>query len=294
VVVPTALDKKREPLIRRAIDSVLKQVGVRVQLVLVVNGSRFDADLLARLREDRRFAVLQMVEGNVSLARYRGLQDRVCDFFCFLDDDDELLPDSLRARVAALEAHPDWDVVAANGYIREAADELLVGPELRAFIARDPAGSFLQTNWFASASAMFRAARFSPEFFRIAHRHYEWTYLFWKLLGEGYRVGFCDAIAYRKYEDHPLAVARSEAYRLAHAEFLRSLMELPMEPRIRAAIRERYVMALNASCDHYLAHREARLAFAAYLKCLWNGGWRYVPKARKFIGLLLPPRSRST
>src|SRR6185295_1279548 len=69
-------------------------------------------------------------------------------YFAELDDDDELLPGALATRVAAMEAHPDVDVVVTRGYVDHQGRRELNLRDLEGLQA-DPLRSLLDQNWLA-------------------------------------------------------------------------------------------------------------------------------------------------
>ncbi len=112
IIIPTTCLAQRASLLRRAIDGVLSQAGVYLELIVVVNGTCFDQTLYSALRTDERFQVLYLPEGNVSAARSAGLRAAQGEFYGFLDDDDEYLPGALFTRVT--EMRRDSTIVAGS------------------------------------------------------------------------------------------------------------------------------------------------------------------------------------
>ena len=283
VIIPTTCEFSRQSLIERAINSVLTQEGVSAELVVVVNGDRFDADLLRTLRSDHRLSVLYVEEGHVSRARLHGLTASTGDFFGFLDDDDELLPQALRLRLDQMLADPCIDVLVTNGLIHEAVDVVHVPDGFEAEIHDNPGLSFLRHNWFASPASMFRRATVESEIFDISHRYFEWTYLFFRLLSRAKQIRYSGAITYRKHEDNPLSVSRSREYQLALPAMLRDLIGFPLRQELRRVIKKRYVAALNANSTLHLAERDFPQAIAFHVQCLRAGGWQYIPYTRSIL-----------
>lgn len=287
VIIPTTCEHSRRSLIERAIHSVLTQEGVSAELLVVVNGERFDAGLLQTLRSDHRFSVLYVKEGHVSRARHHGLTASTGDFFGFLDDDDELLPQALRLRLDQMLADPCIDVLVTNGLIRDAVDVVHVPEGFEAEIHDDPGLSFLRHNWFASPASMFRRTTVEGEIFDISHRYFEWTYLFFRLLSREKQIRYSGAITYRKHEDNPLSVSRSRDYQLALPAMLQDLLGFPLRPALRTIIKKKYVAALNANSTLHLVDRNFPQAIAFHIKCLCAGGWQYIPYTRSILARAL-------
>ncbi len=94
------------PYIREAVDSVLAQDWPNWELLVVDNGSTDGS--LERLADitDRRLHRLHEPRPGVSTARNHGLARMQGAFYCFLDADDRLPRNSLRARAMVLMADP--------------------------------------------------------------------------------------------------------------------------------------------------------------------------------------------
>lgn len=281
IIIPTTAERSREAMLERAISSTLSQERVAAQIIVVVNGDRFDGPLVARLRSDPRLVVIQRYEGNVSAARYEGLIAATGEFFCFLDDDDEFLPGALALRAALFTA--DADVVVTNGFLDEGSgDAVLVPAAVAARANADPASSFLRFNWFASPGSMFRTATVPPTLFDMRLRHFEWTRLFFALLAAGKVIRFYDCPTFRKFE-HAGSVSRSLEYMAAYPAFLRELMTLDLNPAVRRALKAKYRTALNALSRLEMRRRRRLAAWLAHLRCLLSGGWQYLPYTRHLL-----------
>lgn len=280
VIIPTTCDIRRAAQIHRAIESVLSQQGVAVELLLVVNGAHVDEALYRRLLQSRA-AVIRLPEGNVSQARYAGVLATKAPFFSFLDDDDEFLPGALATRLAAFE--PAVDCVVTNGLERGESDRPLVMPEMAVQIRQDPVQAFMQHNWFASAGSMFRRATAEPELFDIEHRYFEWTWLFFLLVAAGKRVRYVDEMTYRVWKDSPVSASASAEYAMANADLLAALVRLPLPPAALAELQRKHQAALNRRSQLHLEQRQRLHAWRAHLACLRAGGWRYLPFTRKLL-----------
>ena len=81
VIIATTCEAKRRESLRRAIDSVFTQEGVDVELIIVVNGDRFDAQMLKELKSNPNLKVHYLPEANVSAARKFGKSVASKEFF---------------------------------------------------------------------------------------------------------------------------------------------------------------------------------------------------------------------
>lgn len=110
VIVPLY---NRKALIRRCVESVLKQTFGDWELIIVDDGST-DApeEVLASLQAcDSRIRIIRQPNGGVSVARNTGLDAAQGEYIQFLDSDDELLPDALAYTTAEMQRE-QADVVA--------------------------------------------------------------------------------------------------------------------------------------------------------------------------------------
>jgi len=280
-------EESRADLLWRAIENALAQDGVESEVVIVVNGKRFDPELFAQLKSDKRLIVSYLEEGNVSLARYHGVKQSAGTYFGFLDDDDEYLPNALSVRVAEMQRNPNADVVVTNGYIHYDVDEPLVDDAFTKTIQDDSLLSFLEKNWFASPASLFRTKSVPADIFEIRLKYFEWSYLFFKLYLLNKKITFTRSLTYRIYKDNPLSVSKSLDYALAYPEFLLDLYALPLPERVRKRIRRKYQTALNVISNLHLREGDIKAAFRYHVKCLMNGGWRFLPYTRKILANLI-------
>lgn len=279
VIVPTTCAPERAVLLERAIASVDRE---RTELVVVANGPRVDASLLARVR-DLGATTHRLDAGNVSRARYEGVARSSAPLFCFLDDDDEFLPGGLAARAARFD--PTLACVVTNGYLREGSVETpLVPPRSAAAINQDPVGAFLRHNWFASPASMFQRSVFPLALLDTTLRFFEWTQIFFRMVEGGLRIRYLDAFTYRKYEDHPYSVSKSAEYASAYSAFIRDeLLPMRLPHTVRRQLKQRYATALNSLSLQELAAGHRAAAWRAHVGCLLAGGWRYLPYTRRLL-----------
>ncbi len=288
IIIPTTALKAREHEIARAIASVLDQSGVDVQPILVVNGARFDPALVASLKADDRVVVVQIDEGNVSRARHAGV--RRCDrpFFGFLDDDDEMLPGAVAARLKCFD--DAVDVVVSNGWYRSAqGDETVIVPDdIMRRIEHDPLDALLDFNWFSAACGLFRAATMPPALFDIDLKFYECTWIALSLIDQRKTIRRCEIDGFRMHQGTPASASKTKDYCRANPEFIRRMRRFErFGDAFDRTCRRRLPIALNLLSQLEMEWGHYGRAWVAHLRCLASGGLGYLPYTRR---LLRPPR----
>jgi succinoglycan biosynthesis protein ExoO len=120
-ILPTVATPDRTTCLTRALGSVLAQEGVRVDPIVVANGSDCDPVLLGTLARRRHIRLLHRDESGRACAISAGRDLVDAPYFAELDDDDWLLPGALATRAARLDADPAVDVVVSKGFLRRRA-----------------------------------------------------------------------------------------------------------------------------------------------------------------------------
>lgn len=100
----------------RCLDSILSQSFTDFELLLIDDGSTDDSGLIsdAYAKKDSRIRVFHKENGGVSSARNLGLQEAKGEWVCFVDSDDELLPEGLQTMVGGVSE--EVDLVMAGYY----------------------------------------------------------------------------------------------------------------------------------------------------------------------------------
>ena len=265
VLIVTLCTRERAAALRRAIETALSQEGVRPRVIVVVNGTRYDATLFDALWRTPGVRVHYQREASIFLAR-RCARERVsAPWFGFLDDDDHLLPGALRARVAALACDPAAAAVVTNGYLANGdVDE----PVLRgvAEIRRDPLLCLMRSNWLATASALFRTASVPAEFFDATIRSNDMTYLAFRVALAG-RVLFLDEPTYRKTYS-PDSISLTEEWALPALATLTKMLTFEMPAPVRRSLRRKWVRAAHEISNIHRRRGEARDAWRYHLRSL--------------------------
>lgn len=104
IVVPAY---NAENFIRRCIDSVLQQTYQNFEMIIVNDGSKDDTYNVAMGVQDERVRVISQENQGVSVARNTGIENAKGEYICFLDADDEFMPNHLEVLEKAIQIYPD-------------------------------------------------------------------------------------------------------------------------------------------------------------------------------------------
>ena len=283
VIIATTCEARREKEIRRAIRSVLTQRNVNIELLVVVNGRRFDPALLKELKCNSELRVVYREEASFPASLKFGRQQISGEYFCFLDDDDEFLPEALEKRLSPLESDPSLDFVATNGTVEVGGEEKLFTSKVNE-INSDPLTANFQSNWLGSSAALFRTTSVAESYFDGATKHFEWTLLTFTLLLAGKKVLFLNELTFRKH-DTPESLSKNQSADPIRTEinlFRRLLTEVPTDKRWLA--RQRYAGALHAMSDYCRRTGNRKGAWTFHLRSIFTGsGWQYLAYTRHLL-----------
>src|SRR4051794_28135412 len=196
VIIATTCEARRQAEIRRAIASVRLQ-AVPLEVIVVVNGSRFDPALFEELKHDPELRVAYLSEGSFPAALKHGRGLVRGEYFAFLDDDDRYLDGALDCRLTAIRQHPQTDFVATNGHVQHGSGSLPFIVDVPAVMS-DPVAANYRFNWLGSSAALFKSATVSADDFDGITKHFEWTWLTFRLLTSGRQVRFVDVPTFFK------------------------------------------------------------------------------------------------
>jgi len=287
VILPTLGEARRRSSLVRAIESVSRQ-GCSIPLV-VINGNRYDPSLADELRRRSDIRLLFQERANLAGAIQTGRQAVDTEYFAFLDDDDEYLPQAFARRLQVMSQRRDVDVAISNGLREQAGEHEVVIADLKQ-VAADPMAGMLRSNWLASCAGLYRSSSFGEALFALPD-YFEWTYLAFSLCLERKQLEFFDESVFIVH-DTAGSQSKSEHCRVAHADVLERLLALDLPTRIRRGVREKYGSALHTLADHCRMRGKYRDAWLYHLRSLVQPkGMRYALFTRK---LLCVPNSRKS
>ena len=286
VVIASVCDDARGDLLKRACESVRAMAsGHDHSIIVVANGPRVSSQTLMWLESQPDVRVVRLRSGSYPLARRVGAEMAHSEFLAFLDDDDEVLPQTLGLKLAYFREHPEVDVLVTDGFRVNGTTLTRIFPPPEARRA-DLVETMLHAAWGAGAFTL-RRRNLDLSAFDAEFRHLEWT-LTTLELARRYQVGYLDEPTYRYYEDTPGSLWKSAEHIFAAPEVWRRLSKSYAGTPHEAAVRRRFgAMCHNASWE-YARRGQTGAAWRLHLASLASpGGWAYLLFSRKLLLLLL-------
>ncbi len=286
VIIPTTASSLRTPLLWRALRSLLGDQDGLILPIVVFNGTSSSPDAVEALRQRRDIRCLWLDRASHVDARLLGRKAVDTEFFGLLDDDDEYLPGAAQLRLGALADNPASDAVITNGYQHENGVDILNPTEI-ATCQQDPLGSLMDTSWLHSAAGLFRSDQV-PVSDLESPQSMELTYMALRLALTRTLL-FLDVPTYRWHRGTPESLSATSDYVMGETEALRQMLALPVPPRIRKRLRQKYGASLHFRSDVEMRNGRYLAAWRYHLMSLGcRSGIRYLGYTRHL--LRIPPR----
>ncbi len=282
MIIPTLACEERGQMLRRAIASVVEESRVPVETVVVVNGNRWNADLVNEIRKLPHVRLVQVELGSLPNAISVGRRLVSAPYFSFLDDDDEYLPGAVDSRVGVLQGNPEIDVVVTNGYrnVGGVDEPAFAGaPDLQP----DPLLALFRRNWLPSCGGTFRTATVTADLFDQVAGGLEWTWLAYSIAVAGRTVHAIDEFTFRIH-DTPLSESKSDAYLLNQVACFQRMLAKSPRADITSLLRRELAHVFHDVSDFHLRRGNRRLAWRNHLASLgtWYG-LRFLPYSRHLL-----------
>lgn len=282
VIVPTLCEAKRGSVLRRAIASARSASSEAVAILVVVNGDRFDSELLASLRSDEKISVLQLTIASVTEAQLAGRRAVKSEYFTFLDDDDEFLPQALDLRMQLLTDCTDCAVAVTEGLRNTNGADAPLFADL-SDVPADPLGAILQRGWLHSGNNLFRTSEIPVGFFEESQVHGEWTWLAFRLAMAGKKIAATNQATFRYY-DTPESLSKSIDHTRAYIRLFGQMLNAAPPPAYRSRIRSRLAGAHHDYSVLLMSKGDRTGAFKHHLlSIIYPRGWRFLPYTRHLL-----------
>ncbi|QKG55506.1 glycosyltransferase family 2 protein [Hymenobacter sp. BRD128] len=265
------------PYIEQTLDSVLAQTWPHVEVVVVDDGSRDDTLAKARRYASEKVQVVSQANAGASAARNRAFALATGDYIQYLDADDLLHPDKIRAQLACLQQHPGAQLAAsAWAMFYHEPDEQALRPTVLWQDYTDPVqwlvtawenGVWMQPSAWLTHRALIEAAGPWDEAISL-HDDGEF---FSRVLLQTQNIVFCPAAKsfYRKGLSDSLSSIRSEKATRSHLAVCQSyeahLLAARNTPQTRLACANNYQRLIY---EYYPQHAEVRRLAAARVQAL--------------------------
>ena len=282
VILPTSATATRLACLNRAIESVLSQRDVKVDLIVVANGPQCDWEILNGLekRSDLRLVYTEEASYPGALRLGRDLID--APFFAEIDDDDEFLPMALATRLHYIERDPAIDVVVTNGILRRDGRDL-VGIRDIAACQVDPLRRLMDDMWLVPCAGFYRSDTVTRDFFQAIPPAMEWTYIGARL-SLTKNILFVDVPTFVYNRDTDGSLSRSKSYLLSTPEAIAGLLELDLPADVRGLVKQKHVQSLHAASTIELRDGKVSEAWKWHLRSLTHPyGWRYLTYTRHLV-----------
>lgn len=282
VVIASLCDDARAELLRRACESVRAMAGEHTYSILVIaNGPRVSPGVLDWLSARPDVRVVRLRSGSHPLARRVGAELADSEFLAFLDDDDELMPDTLARKLAYFHQHPEVDVLITDGWRVNGSTMTKIFPASQARCA-DLVKTMMRAAWGACALTL-RTPKVDLAAFDAELRHLEWTLTALEL-ARRYQVGYLNEPTYRYYEDTPASLSKSAEHTLAAPEIWRRLSKGYAGTPYESSVRRRFgTECHNVSWEHVRRGRVSDAWQFHFQSLLAPGGLVFVPYSVKLL-----------
>ena len=286
IIVPTMAAPERQAQLARAIRSIGDAAVEKIKIIVCVNGNRSSADSIAAIEAVPGVNIHRLAEPSLPKAVAFGRSMVETPFFGFLDEDDQLLPGAIDARLRVLLTDEGCDLVVSNGIYRKDGCDHLMLTGLDA-VSKDPLRALFNENWLPSCGALFRTASIGRCYFDDYHEYAEWTWLAYKLAMDGKRIATLDAPTF-VVNDTEGSLSTSAPYRSAYLALFERMLERNPPRDILPLVRSRIANQLHGLSCESLERGQISAAIAQHLKSLLlPGGWRYVTYSRHIANAVL-------
>ena len=279
VIIPTLAARPKE--LERAILSVTSQIGIKTIPLVVLNGDRYDVDLVGSLRRRSDIRFLQIEVSSVSKARLAGRQKVDTRYFAFLDDDDELLPEAMTIRTAAL-ARQGTDLVVTNGFRQIGNHRSIIFPRFDQEMT-DHARALLDENWLASAGGLFRTDTVDESHFSNLPDFLEMTFLAFKMAHE-FNIIRLNQPTFVIHSGAGDQASKSWRYYQEVPRVLGQMRRFTSRNDLLSQLRKKEVAALHEASTKALERNDRESAWKYHLRSLTMiHGLRYIPYTRHIV-----------
>ncbi len=282
VIIPTAAESKRFEAIKRAVDSIRNSSKSNVNIIAVVNGSRFDNKVCDWLKNQNDITYHYETLGSAPNAQLVGRKLVKTPYFSFLDDDDLYLPGAIDARLDALKNNPDAALVVTNG-LSETESEKVVHYKNLEMVNKDPFSALFVQNWLGSCNNLMRSNLISPAFFENYHPYFEWTWLAFKMMMSELKVVAINESTFI-YNNTQESASKSDKYFNSFPELVTRMLSMSPPTHIKKQILSKLSAHYHDISYHYLSKNMFHQSWANHFKSMiYADGIKYITFSRHIL-----------
>ena len=281
-IIPTMASTERAPLLRRAIESVRRSSVQSIDIIVVVNGNRSNAELCDWLGSQADLRVELIPTPSLPNAILHGRKLVDSPFFSTLDDDDEYLEGGIDLRLTSMSSDGKPDVVVTNGIRR------LKKADTQCYVTLDgvsdnPLKLLFESTWLNSGNALYRSATIGPEYFSDFHQYAEWIWLAFKLSMDGKQISAINTTTF-VYYDTAGSLSKSKAYGEAYMALFQRMLDRAPPPDVAQQIRRRMSISWHDQSIQAQCQGKSLKAIQCHLRSLFlPGGGRYLSYSRRLF-----------
>lgn len=282
VIVPTTAQLSRRMEIERCLNSIRASSTQQIQIIVVVNGQRYDRQVCTWLRAqpDVRYVYAELP--SAPNAVWEGRRMVGTPYFSIIDDDDEYLPGATDLKLATLQSQPKADLVVTNAYRHFEGEDALLYNHLTQ-VQHQPLAMLFQANWLTNGNALYRSDSIAASYFADYQPYAEWTWLAFRISLDQKKIVTLEQPTFRVHVTSG-SLSQSDAY----FEFYLSLYQKMLATQPPHAI-ERLIRRHLSSAQHDHSVRALyRNHWCEALNWHWRslrhpGGLRYLSYTRHFL-----------
>jgi len=283
VIIPTTAELSRRHSLTRAIGSVTSQHEVSSKLIIVVNGNRFDQNVLLDLKSNPLVSLYYLDKGCLPSAIIYGRSLVETEYFSFLDDDDIYLEGSMSRLIMQMRNDLTIDVCVGNG-VRAKGDAIIPMFKNLSIEEKSPLEYLCSKsgNWLASCAAVYRASSIGLEYFSDYVKYSEWTYLAFRL-AVAKKIHFSNYYCYKIFDSEE-SLSKEGQYIFGQYDALLKIYSLPLPAFAKKHVRNKILEQRHSISEHYLNRGDNLYALKYHILSLSGFyGWRYMLYVRKIF-----------
>ena len=267
VIIPTLCCAKRSEELVRAIRSVTEQQGVEIIVLVVVNGSLFDPELLGKVSDTKGVKVLSLEVAGISNARFRGRQYVDTPYFLFLDDDDELYPFALHDLLGKFSlSESDVGLVIADAYNDYRSKNYGFYPSCSE-IELHPLAALLDENWLIVQSTLFKTEVVPSRIFDIKTNSNECTMIAFNIALENIKIKVLDKVIC-VIHDKEDSESKTEHFITNEPYVIKWMLTKDVPREIKIKLHRKLAAAFHNNSMYYLKRNVFLAAFVNHVKSM--------------------------